>query len=127
MASKIWDKLGICASGLCLLHCISTPIILALFPALRSFFVEEEIVHIIFAFIVLLPVMIAVFPQCAKHGHYDILLRATMGLILVISGIFTHEFNEILSVVLSILGSILLINAHLKNMRVRHGKCSSSH
>jgi hypothetical protein len=120
---KIWDKFGICASTLCLIHCIATPIIILLFPSIDSFLGNTHIVHEIFAVIVISLVVIAVYPQCRKHGHKDIIAFAVIGSALIITAIFMFEENITLHYILTIAGSISLITAHVKNMKLRHNKC----
>ena len=130
MINRVWDKIGICASGLCLIHCIATPVLLLAFPASKvSFIVEHDFhgVHQLFAVIVVSSILIAVYPNCRKHGHNDIIAIALIGVFSVLSAIFLHDFmSESLSHGFTIIGSIFLIVAHIKNMKVRHGKCLSS-
>lgn len=130
LMTKFWDKIGICASGLCLIHCIATPILLLLFPVSKISFLGVESVHEIheiFALIVVSSILIAVYPTCRKHGHKDIIFIALAGVTLIIGSIFLHDFmSENITHGLTILGSIFLICAHVKNMKVRHGKCSST-
>lgn len=125
--NKIWDKIGICASGLCLVHCIATPIFLILFPSIKVAYFEHEAFHQLFGVIVVSSVLIAVYPQCRKHGHKDIILWAISGVLFILAGIFLgHDFGEVYEHGLTIFGSILLILAHIKNMKVRHGKCETT-
>ena len=124
--NKILDKIGICVSGLCLVHCLATPFILVLFPSFKFAFFEHEAFHQIFGVIVVLSVLFAVYPQCRKHGHKDIIGWALAGVLFILAGIFLgHDLGEEIEHGLTILGSILLITAHIKNMKVRHGKCDS--
>jgi hypothetical protein len=126
MMNKVWDKVGICASGLCLVHCIATPVLLLLFPASKMSFLGVEIVHEVFAVVVVASILIAVYPTCRKHGHKDIIAIALAGVAFVLSAIFMHDFmSENISHGLTILGSAFLIWAHVRNMKVRHGKCAS--
>jgi hypothetical protein len=123
--NKIWDKIGICASGLCLIHCLATPVLLLIFPAFKISGDEHGHVHEIFGIVVIASIMLAVYPNCRKHGHYDIMAISLSGMVLVLAGIFIHDLPLIASQVVTVLGSILLITAHIKNMKVRHGKCQS--
>lgn len=124
--NKILDKIGICVSGLCLVHCLLTPFVLVLFPSFKLAFFNHELFHQIFGVIVVSSVLIAVYPQCRKHGHKDIIAWAIGGVALILAGIFLgHEFGEEIEHGLTILGSIFLITAHIKNMKVRHGKCET--
>jgi uncharacterized membrane protein len=138
---KVMDKFGICVSALCLVHCLLTPVVLILFPSLASTMIEDEKIHMIFAAFVIFSVIIAVYPQCRKHGHKDIIALALGGVILIVlsfalDDILGHAVHAHPSghaahstsgghIILTITGSILLIAAHIKNIKVRHGKCES--
>lgn len=122
--NKLWDKIGICASGLCLIHCLATPIILLFFP-LFLHNETHEFLHEVLAFVVIASVMVAVFPKCHKHGHYDIIAIASVGMLLVLAGLFVHDISIYLATGVTSVGSGFLIYAHYKNMRIRHGKCES--
>lgn len=123
--SRLWDKIGICASGLCMVHCLTTPILLIFYP-LFIHTEMHELVHELLAFIVVASIMIAVFPKCHKHGHYDIIMIALIGLFLVVGGLFLHETSILFATIATSFGSAFLIYAHYRNMRVRHGKCQST-
>lgn len=124
--NKFWDRIGICASGLCLVHCIATPFLLLLFPSIKLAYFEHDNFHQIFGVIVVSSVLVAVYPQCRKHGHKDIVIWALSGVLLILAGIFIgHELGEHYEHILTILGSFFLIWAHVKNMKVRHGKCET--
>lgn len=122
--NRLWDKMGICASGLCLIHCLTTPILLVFYPVFLTT-ETHDFVHEILAFVVVASIMIAVFPKCHKHGHYDIIAIATAGVLLVIGGLFLHESTFFWATFVTSIGSIFLITAHFKNMKIRHGKCES--
>lgn len=126
MTTRMWDKIGICASGLCLLHCLITPIVLILFPAGHLSFFADELVHKAFGVLVTLSILAAVYPHCKKHGHKDILTLAIIGVIFILTPIFFHDLNIHLSHISTVVGSIVLIMAHIKNMKVRHGKCEET-
>jgi len=124
--NKFWDRIGICASGLCLIHCIATPVFLIMFPSLKLAYFEHQSFHQVFGVVVVSSVLIAVYPQCRKHGHKDIIIWAISGVLFILAGIFLgHDYGEGYEHGLTILGSLLLIIAHIKNMRVRHGKCET--
>lgn len=125
MSTKIWDKIGICASGLCLVHCLATPILLLVFPATKIALFDSHLFHEIFAIVVVSSIMLAVYPHCKKHGHMDIIKIALIGVVLVLSPIIFHDLPIYATHGLTISGSIFLITAHIKNMKVRHGKCET--
>ena len=121
--NKIWDKIGICASGLCLVHCLATPVILLLFPALKLGADEHSIFHEVIAAIVVTSILFVIYPHCRKHGHKDIIVLGVLGVASILTSLFLHDLNIITSQIFTIIGSIMLITAHIKNMKIRHGKC----
>jgi len=125
MINKIWDKIGLCASGLCLIHCLATPILLLLMPGFQFSEGFDEHMHEIFAVIVVTSIMFAVYPHCRKHGHKDIIAYAFIGVALILVSVFFQDIPLDLSHILTIIGSIFLIIAHVKNMKVRHGNCGT--
>ncbi len=126
MVNKIWDKVGICVSGFCLIHCLATPILLILFPASMFTNIHFEITHQIFAVLVTSSILLAVYPTCKEHGHYDIIGLALIGITLTLCAVFFHDYvSKTVSHGTTVIGSIILITAHIKNMKIRHGKCES--
>jgi hypothetical protein len=127
MMTKVLDRFGICVSGICVVHCILTPFVIILFPALNTSHFFHEWFHLIFGTVVITSVLIAVYPHCNRHGHKDIVAFALLGSISILFALFFgHDISEYVEHGFTILGSILLITAHIKNMKVRHGKCSSA-
>lgn len=125
--TRLWDKIGICASGLCLVHCLATPILLITMPASSVSGLDSPLTHQIFAIIVTISILLAVYPHCKKHGHKDIIAYAFVGFIFILAGILLHDaVSEEVTHGLTILGSIVLIYCHIKNMKIRHGKCHES-
>ena len=130
---RIADKIGLCASTICLIHCIATPVVLLLFPAFNISLGEHEhgahgLVHEIFAVVVVSSILIAIYPQCKRHGHNDIILYALLGVAFILGSIFFgHDLGEMYEVGLTMTGSLFLVLAHVKNMKVRHGVCTDDH
>lgn len=121
--SKLLDRLGVCASTICLIHCVATPFVIFFFPAVRGTF--SEAAHEVFAVVVVALIAVAVFPHCRKHGHKDIIAMAAAGTFSILSAIFFEERMPLaFHYILTTIGSIFLILAHLKNIKVRHGNCS---
>ena len=51
--TKFWDKLGICGSTLCLIHCILPPILMVFLPLNQSALFEIEFIHDILSIVVI--------------------------------------------------------------------------
>ena len=124
--NKVLDKFGICVSGLCLIHCILTSIVIILFPTLNATFFDHESFHEVFATMVVISVLLAVYPHCRRHGHKDIVIFDRIGTALIVMAIYIgHQMGIVFEHGMTILGSIFLIWAHIKNIKVRHGRCES--
>lgn len=121
--SKLLDRFGVCASTVCLIHCLATPLVILFFPGVKGIFNEEA--HEVFAVIVVTSIALAVYPHCKRHGHKDIIALAFAGVAFILSAIFFEDSMHLaFHYGLTTLGSVLLILAHLKNIKVRHGSCA---
>ena len=120
---SIWDKIGIAISSLCLVHCIALPLIVMAFPFLE---LDHDHTHELFLVAIVAVVFIAFLPSYKKHGQKKILLFAGLGISSLLASIFAgHELgSEIGEHVLSIVGSLLLITAHVKNIKCTHAQCA---
>ena len=64
----ITDKLSICLSLFCILHCIVLPVVIILIPSISSFLINDENVRI---FLVLLAVPISLFAMLKLLKKYN--------------------------------------------------------
>lgn len=122
---RTWaDKLGICLSALCLIHCLITPMLLIFLPALSLW--GHHVFHD--ALLVILPLLaIAAFiPGFVRHRDPRVFYWAIPGLAAVVLGTLLFEEEIILQAIITISGSILLIRAHLKN-RALCACCEAGH
>lgn len=110
------DIVGIFASGLCLVHCVLTPVL----PVLGGLgflgaFLEERLLHLA----LLVPALIlalASFPTaCRHHQRHAIMVVGFSGALLLMVALYLAGIWEIL---VSIVGAGLLIMAHWINRRL---------
>ncbi|WP_444927983.1 MerC family mercury resistance protein [Microbulbifer sp. TRSA002] len=110
------DTLGILASGLCLLHCLLTPLLpvlggLGILGALQ----EDQFLHLL----LLVPVVIlalASFPaSCRRHQRYAVMIVGFSGALLLVGALYIEGVWELVA---SVLGAGLLIVAHWVNLRL---------
>ncbi len=113
-----WDKLGIFLSGLCAVHCLLTPILLIALPMAGEIF-ESEWVHGLMALFILPIGLYAFWSGYKHHRQWKVLTMGCVGLFLVLGElVLPHEFvHEIGHHTPTILGSTLLIFAHVLNRR----------
>ena len=87
------DKLSICLSLCCILHCIALPAIILIIPSFASLWINNEKVHVI---LVLFAVPISLFAMAKSlrvHHNYKCISLAVIGLSLLVGAIFMHDIN----------------------------------
>ena len=87
------DKLSICLSLCCILHCIALPAIILMIPSFASLWINNEKVHVI---LVLFAVPISLFAMAKSlrvHHNYKCISLAILGLSLLVVAIFMHDIN----------------------------------
>jgi hypothetical protein len=121
LMKKIWDQMGIAFSSACVVHCVLVAFLPLFVPALSSV-THQPWVHILVGFSILLTSPLAFVPGFRKHGLTWIIGLAGLGLIFISSGMILERLidSEQLSHGVSILGSVLLVTAHAKNIQHSH-------
>ena len=87
------DKLSICLSLCCILHCIALPVIILMIPSFASLWINNEKVHVI---LVLFAVPISLFAMAKSlrvHHNYKCISLAVIGLSLLVGALFMHDIN----------------------------------
>jgi len=87
------DKLSICLSLCCILHCIALPVIILMIPSFASLWINNEKVHVV---LVLFAVPISLFAMAKSlrvHHNYKCISLAVIGLSLLVGAIFMHDIN----------------------------------
>lgn len=126
----IADRLGICLSFICIVHCLLTPVLLLALPMMQVFESYHGSLHLIFAFVIPLLALAAFVPGYRLHRDTRVLKMGLTGFVLIVCGIIIPHALEIewLVPVITIPGSVFLIRAHLLNRnlcaccRTGHGK-----
>lgn len=112
---QLADRAALGASALCLVHCLGTPLLIAVSPALASA-LGFELLHPLL-FVLAVPVSaIAMLAGFRRHGLIVPLLLAVGGLSLIGVGAFAG-LRLALETGISTAGSALLALAHLRNLR----------
>jgi hypothetical protein len=116
-----WDRVGIALSGICAIHCLLVPVIVALIPLWPAFEEFHEYTHLIF-FIAIAP---AVFLSLrSKHKSPKITMLLILGLFLIfLAWYFNEVFGEYGEAGITLVGSALLITGHWLNYKSK----SNSH
>ncbi len=122
---KIWDKWGIALSAACLVHCFAVVFLPLMLPAIELM-VHSPWIHRVFALLVIITIPLAFVPGYKRHGVHSVLVTALAGLVLILTGVFLDgATDEYISHGISIVGSFLLVWAHLMNIRhsQKHKHC----
>ena len=117
---RFLDKTGIWLSGLCMIHCILTPIVLIVLPMMT--FAKSEWVHLVLAGVLPIIAFGAFIPGVRRHKDWAVIKIGFVGLVLIIFAALDpfHWLNEITEGAVTSVGSISLIMAHLRNRRNVH-------
>ena len=141
---NITDKFSICLSMCCILHCLALPVLIVLLPSISSLWINDEIVHV---YLVLLAIPISLFVMIKSlkvHNNYKCISLAVIGLLLLLVAIFMHDIGsffgeqghveeqghgeehghdehhgigELLEKFFTVLGALVLVGAHILNLR----------
>jgi hypothetical protein len=116
-----WDKIGMFLSSLCAIHCLATPLLVLALPVMGEFF-EQEWVHILMALFVVPVGLFAFYSGYQHHKQFRVFSLGVVGLTMVGgASLLPHEMVEINGLdVVTIIGSICLITAHIMNRRACH-------
>ena len=111
------DAFGACVSGLCLVHCVAMPLILAFAPTLAHLVPGDELVHHVLAFLVVGAGVPSFLAGVRKHKRRRVLAVGFAGIAVILGALaFGDRFNShAAEISVTMLGSLLLTMAHLAN------------
>ena len=118
--STTLDRLSIVLSGICIVHCLLTPIALTILPIFAlSSFVEDILFHQLMLWLVLPSSSIALFIGCRKHRNFSIAASGILGmLVLVLVAFLGHQIiSPTLERILTSVGGLILAYSHFLNYR----------
>ncbi|MCL2656655.1 MAG: MerC domain-containing protein [Betaproteobacteria bacterium] len=113
-----WDKLGITASLLCLVHCLALPVLIPLLPMLALMGHTE--VHGLFLIPIISLTGLGILPGFLRHRSRPMLAAAAVGVSLCSAAVGAEALFGLhaLDTPLTIAGGLSLISAHLINLRL---------
>ena len=126
---KIFDAIGLTVSGTCVMHCLLAPVTVILLPVFGLTVSQEEVLHEIFLYLIVPSAIIAITMGCRKHKDYSVAILATIGIILLVYAVVTHDTNTEQTVKLvTLAGSALVVISHLRNFSLcRQNDCNHEH
>ncbi|MDH4108250.1 MAG: MerC domain-containing protein [Gammaproteobacteria bacterium] len=123
-SGPVLDKLAIGLSGLCLVHCLALPLLIAAAPFLGE--LSQGHLHAQMLVVILPLSTIALAMGFRRHQNRWIIAWATLGmLLLVLGGTVMHaEFGLIWDRAFTMTGSVVLAVSHWFNSRLgrRHAR-----
>jgi len=123
------DRVGIWASGLCIAHCVLTPILLSFSAVFAHLLPSEEKIHRSLAVGIAVIGGIALLYGYRRHRRSRILLLMGSGLGLIFAGAWWGDRlpSHWVEVSVTTLGSILMIFSHrLNHTFCRHCTCAAA-
>jgi uncharacterized membrane protein YfcA len=115
------DHLGIWASGLCVVHCLLTPILLSFSAVFAHFLPSEEKTHRVLAIVITAVGASALIRGYRNHRRPHVLILLAIGLTFIFAGAFWGDVLPAhwVEVLVTFTGSGFMIAAH----RLNHTFC----
>ncbi len=130
------DSFGMCASTICVAHCVLTPILLMAVPLAGITFLENEMLDRSLAVLAIFISFMAIRPGYRLHGNRKILLLAAFGVscLLIAAFVAEHFWGETGDKVFTMIGGTALVITHCLNRsfckscntcKEEEGRCAS--
>ncbi len=114
------DKIAISLSTLCVIHCLSLPLLVGLLPSFTVLSLHGEAFHFWMVVAVIPISLFALQMGCKKHKKLSIAMLGITGLVMLLLAVLFGEshLGEIGEKTLTILGAIMIAISHVKNFRL---------
>jgi hypothetical protein len=113
------DKFAISFSAICMIHCLFAPSLIILSYSSLALTLESELIH---KAILLLTIPVSIFAISLgykNHSNNSIIYTGIAGLTILISALLVGEsIGENAELILTILGSLMVITCHYRNYNV---------
>lgn len=111
------DTLGMCASSLCVAHCLLTPALLLALPMAGFVVLESELIDRSLAVLAIFISIMALNPGYRIHGNRKLMLLAGSGIgcLLIAAFVAEHFFGETGDRVFTTIGGAILVAVHWLN------------
>lgn len=127
MHHKSLDSFSIGTSALCAVHCLFTPILLVLFPALNVLPFDSHDFHVALVWLITPMSLVAAFLGCKKHKNKSVMALIIGGLAtLIVAALFGHDLaGETGEKVLTVVATLIIAVGHIRNYHLcRTDRCS---
>ena len=113
------DKFAMSFSAICMIHCLFAPSLIILSYSSLALTVESELIH---KAILLLTIPVSIFAISLgykNHSNKSIIYTGIAGLTILISALLIGEsIGENAELILTIIGSLMVITCHYRNYRI---------
>lgn len=111
------DRAAVVLSGVCLVHCMSIPLVMLALPALGAVLLESEtLIHWILLCVAVPISAVALWVGYARFGNLRSVGLGSLGLMIMFLGV-SHALGRDLEVALTLTGVVLVAGAHWLNIR----------
>jgi len=112
------DSLAISLSLLCVVHCLFVPSFIILAPSFLTFSFNNELIHYLILALAIPFSLFALISGHKAHKKLSFLFMGVLGLSILLLAVIYGEtvFGEIGEKGLTLLGSIIVVFSHFKNL-----------
>lgn len=120
------DSLGIIASVICIIHCLTLPLLVSVLPLVGGQFLESDFTHELLAGFVVVFAVASLLPGYMKSFDSTILFGLCSGLGLVLFATFLSEpmLGPSWELPLISIGNLIVVFTHLRNRKQSHVNCN---
>jgi len=120
--SDFLDRAALLLSGLCLLHCLLLPVVVAMLPFLGQF--GDDHLHLEMLVVVVPVSVLALVFGYRRHRHGSVVMAGLIGLLLLaFGGTVAHDvYGIVADRIFTVVGSVVLGFTHYRNFRL--SRCS---
>lgn len=123
------DKAAVALSGLCLVHCLALPLIVALFPIFGAEIVDHATFHQIILIVVVPTTVLALGAGYNRHRRLSVPILGALGVVaLVVAAFAVHALGtELAERGVTVAGGLLIAAAHIQNFRLTRAQPCHRH
>lgn len=122
-----WDWVGVSLSSVCVAHCLVLPLMMAVLPALHQFHSLHSSTGFHYSMAALiLPVAFYAFRRGHRvHKKMYLVALGALGVTLLLVGVASTSFGWEIETPVSLVGSAILVFAHIRNWQL--SRCPICH
>ena len=113
--SLIADKVGVCTSILCMIHCLAIPILLIMGIDSILLLIDQEWIELTIIGISFVIGLIAFIGGYLQHKQHFVPVLFIAGFLLLING--ESVVHTGVSITLSVTGALVILYAHVQNLK----------